>query len=494
MALLNLLRVIAAVMALIHWTDSHSIVATCLQQNRTNPPEYFVIPLANPSPILNVSAELNESQSVLTVKWAIKVDASIHTLTGTWIKTRDEEPKYYRCEYQPPFTSGEIRHADLEQLWFSFTVPNVTLCPSTQLDISAYNLPTPPPGTGVRFIKSATVVQSDWSADIHSVFHDDKIVVTFKASSAADTHTITLSDKTGLLNTVEKKGGCNVEECRVELENLGPCEDLLIEITPHFEYCSDEMAEYYSVLHEVNCTNTSGLAIGVVCVLTLLFMLLCCCIICQVLRWVRGSKRGMCVRVLLVYPAVDGVFQRAVMSLAQLLQSRSGVTVAIDVWDRGSLAKQGPLRWINTQAELADRVLIISPPQRSKTDDHKSLISDMTDDTVSASASDLFTLTLNLVSSAAHDPHGRDKFWVINLQHDEKSVQTELRGCRTFILPREEEKLHQQLTGTEIQSLALMTCFSSFFFRHAPEHMKTYTDFPTCAEVHSLDETSDLLL
>lgn len=83
----------------------------------------------------------------------------------------------------------------------------------------------------------------------------------------------------------------------------------------------------------------------------------------QMLRWVRGSKRGVSVRVLLVYPAVDGVFQRAVMLLAQSLQSRAGVTVVIDVWDRGSLAEQGPLRWINTQAELADKVLIITPPQ-----------------------------------------------------------------------------------------------------------------------------------
>lgn len=83
----------------------------------------------------------------------------------------------------------------------------------------------------------------------------------------------------------------------------------------------------------------------------------------QKLRWVRGSKRGVHMRVLLVYPAVDGVFQRSVMLLAQSLQSRAGVTVVIDMWDRGSLAEQGPLRWINTQAELADKVLIITPPQ-----------------------------------------------------------------------------------------------------------------------------------
>lgn len=72
-------------------------------------------------------------------------------------------------------------------------------------------------------------------------------------------------------------------------------------------------------------------------------------------------------RVLVVYPAVDGVFQRAVMLLTQFLRSRGGVTVVIDVWERGSLAEQGPLRWLHTQADLADRVLIILPPQRTQT-------------------------------------------------------------------------------------------------------------------------------
>ncbi|KTG10669.1 hypothetical protein cypCar_00029557 [Cyprinus carpio] len=83
----------------------------------------------------------------------------------------------------------------------------------------------------------------------------------------------------------------------------------------------------------------------------------------------------------------------------------------------------------------------------------------MRDDTVSASASNLFALALNLVTSAAHDPHGRDKFWVINLEHDEKSVQTELRGCRMFVLPRDLKKLHRQLLSGAVQSPALPRCF-----------------------------------
>lgn len=87
----------------------------------------------------------------------------------------------------------------------------------------------------------------------------------------------------------------------------------------------------------------------------------------HIIQWVRGSKRATSVRVLVVYPAVDTVFQRSVLLLAESLQSRGGVSVVIDMWEKGSLAEQGPLRWLNTQADLAERVLIILPPQRTQT-------------------------------------------------------------------------------------------------------------------------------
>ncbi len=87
----------------------------------------------------------------------------------------------------------------------------------------------------------------------------------------------------------------------------------------------------------------------------------------QIFRRARGSRHAGSVRALLVYPAVDGVFQRSVMLLAERLQRCGGVSVVIDVWERRSLAEQGPLRWINSQADLAERVLIVSPPPRTQT-------------------------------------------------------------------------------------------------------------------------------
>ncbi|XP_059379684.1 interleukin-17 receptor B isoform X2 [Carassius carassius] len=493
MELLDCMREIVAFFFLIQWTTSEnsslSIVATCKKDEHAVPNEWYKIHESNPSPLHKLSAELSESQTSIIIRWSINIDSSFRSLIGTWITVSEASDSYYRCEYQPPFTSERINLTGQEQLWFHFIVPNVAVCPSTIYYISAYNIPTPSDGANTEYTKMTQTAEIQWNADIYSVLHGDKIVVTFNTSLVADRHTIILRNSTHrLLRTDGGKGECKVEKCEVELEYMeymGPCEDLEILILPHFTDCQEE-SEWK--VQKVSCTNRSAFDI-VGCVLALLFVLLCCFIICQTFRWVRGSRRSASVRVLLVYPAVDSVFQRSVMLLAESLQSRGGVHVVIDVWERRSLAEQGPLRWLNTQADLSDRVLLISPPQRTYTDDLKSkLVPGVPGDTVSASASNLFALALNLVTSAAHDPHSRDKFWVISLEHDEKSVQTELRGYRMFVLPRDLKKLHLQLLSGAVQSPVLLRCF---YCKNTLEQLEVNTDFPSCAKRVSLAESDE---
>lgn len=89
-------------------------------------------------------------------------------------------------------------------------------------------------------------------------------------------------------------------------------------------------------------------------------------------RWKRSSysRHGLdsagSVGVLVVYPAVDSVFQNAVMAIAEFLQSHRELNVIIDVWQRGGVAEQGPLRWLNSQVGCAQKVLIILPLQSNE--------------------------------------------------------------------------------------------------------------------------------
>lgn len=67
------------------------------------------------------------------------------------------------------------------------------------------------------------------------------------------------------------------------------------------------------------------------------------------------------VPVLVVYPAVNSSFQRAVVAFAEFLQWHGGCRVAIDIWQQEKIAQQGPMRWLAEQAKSADQVLIVSP-------------------------------------------------------------------------------------------------------------------------------------
>ncbi|KAI5101545.1 interleukin-17 receptor B-like [Silurus meridionalis] len=165
----------------------------------------------------------------------------------------------------------------------------------------------------------------------------------------------------------------------------------------------------------------------------------------------RGLDSAGPIGVLLVYPAVDSVFQNAVMAIANFLQSHSELNVIIDMWQRGNLAEQGPLRWLISQVSYAEKVLIILPPQHTECSSDAvclkpSMASVITDYTVPASACELFSLALNLVASCAHDPQQHQKFLVLHLVHSahkshKSTVPVQLRSCKALILPRDLEKL-----------------------------------------------------
>lgn len=76
----------------------------------------------------------------------------------------------------------------------------------------------------------------------------------------------------------------------------------------------------------------------------------------------------------------------------------------------------------------------------------------VTDYTVPASACELFSLALTLVASCAHDPQQHRKFLVVQMNHGglRSKIPVELRGCKTLILPRDLEKLHQISSRKEV--------------------------------------------
>ncbi|XP_023283188.1 uncharacterized protein LOC111670627 [Seriola lalandi dorsalis] len=154
------------------------------------------------------------------------------------------------------------------------------------------------------------------------------------------------------------------------------------------------------------------------------------------------------VPVLVVYPAENSAFQRAVVTLAEFLQWHGSCNVAIDMWQQGKIAELGPMRWLAEQAKAAERVLIICP-QPSSQPSHSSPDCSLPEPSIPAAAHDLYPLILNMVAGHAKSASDLGKFWVVQLaeQSDKRpsNLSLELRACKTFCLMKDLKKLCRKL-------------------------------------------------
>ncbi|XP_071331749.1 uncharacterized protein [Trachinotus anak] len=150
------------------------------------------------------------------------------------------------------------------------------------------------------------------------------------------------------------------------------------------------------------------------------------------------------VPILVVYPAENSAFQRAVVALAEFLQWHGGCSVAIDIWQQGKIAELGPMRWLAEQAKAAEQVLIVCPqPSYSPSD------CSFSEPSIPAAAHDLYPLILNMVAGHAKSTSDLAKFWVVQLaeQQDKRpsNLVLELRACKTFCLMKDLKKLCRSL-------------------------------------------------
>ncbi|KAL7884387.1 hypothetical protein AOLI_G00071570 [Acnodon oligacanthus] len=504
-------------------TDSTpSRVAKCIRTQDLMPMEWYKVLEFTPSALRDLDLKLNlqngpTASPSLTISWSINIDSSIHNITGTWIELNirshsNPDPVRYRCDYQPPFSSKPTDYSGLEQLWFSFTSTDVNIEPTGFYKVDVYNLPSPPTDMGGKHSKTKEVqapgcdnaqmrTHSTCSIlqdmDIYAVPDGDEIVVSFEPRSYYESYDILLQRNTANLHRikVQRVGKIRIKE---RLKYSGPCENLRISIKPIFKNCGT-LCKW--IRRDIDCTkkekttqqpepetepesqpeskiqtqDNTALLISVGCAVAVAvgLILICCCQLCRLCIESDFSKCGLTsvssgsVGVLMVYPAVDSVFQHAVMALADFLQSQKGLNVVIDMWQRGCLAEQGPLRWLNSQADQAYKVLIILPPQHKNTVisadtdcPKQAVVPGIADYTVPASAHELFSLALNLVASSAHDPQQHHKFWVVCLGPGEghSTVPVELRGCKILSLPKDLEKLPQKLASRPGERCSSLRC------------------------------------
>ncbi|KAJ8370847.1 hypothetical protein SKAU_G00108750 [Synaphobranchus kaupii] len=166
--------------------------------------------------------------------------------------------------------------------------------------------------------------------------------------------------------------------------------------------------------------------------------------------------------VLVVYTAGNRAFQRAVVAFAEFLQSQWHCKVAVDVWQRGRMAEQGPLRWLITQTEGSDKVVIVCT-QRTEAWESRAgpapQLAVLRDHTVPASAEDVFSLALNMVEGQLQCPSTLRKYCTVHLGNrpDWKCLPSALRVCKSFSVMKDVEKLGRHLHNSSPEAC----CFPS---------------------------------
>ncbi|XP_062397665.1 interleukin-17 receptor B isoform X2 [Sardina pilchardus] len=283
------------------------------------------------------------------------------------------EVRFY-CQYNPSFKSVSIRDADV--LWFSYTAHAE---PDYHYFIVAHNLPEPPYGSET-LITRHNKISTPGCDNIIMMSHPT--CRRFKGTTRQPSDVVTLTEPP------EESGASWI----VSLVMLA-------------------MLLAFAIGVGLYVAHSGSLS--------------------------KVTPEVVPVSVLMVYPAVDGVFQRAVLALADFLQSGGACSVAIDVWQRGRLAELGTLRWLHTVAESANRVLVVLPGHATHLDESmgKLLTPSQVEHTVPASAYELYPLALKMLSQS--------KLWVVRLGKTaaRSSVPVELRGCRSFALLEDLQKL-----------------------------------------------------
>ncbi|XP_075996194.1 uncharacterized protein il17rb [Genypterus blacodes] len=375
---------VATLFTLVAQVTSHGIAVSC---SETGLP-----PCSDKSPsvlwMLNLQPVTDRGITKLNISWAINVDVSIKYLTGTRIMIAGEP---YLCKYSPPLDKAEL--SGMKQVWFHFLK---SMTPGS-VYVQAANLPLPPLGSGAAYIGEETNIPFEQSA----------------------------AEGAGGNTPVSPVGIIIVTQASISDPGMSS---------------SVETRPLFGNITIVICAGLAGLII-----LTALFLTY------RIRGWnfvlYSGTKHlpaspRVPVSVLLVYPAEDAAFQKAVLALAEFLQYHGDCKVAVDMWQQGKIAELGPIRWLAEQSKAAERVIIVCPqPHRSLPKHADSGVA------VSAAAHDLYPLMLNTVASHARCSSDLAKFWVVQLgkRQDRTALAAELRTCKSFCLMRDLDKLCRRL-------------------------------------------------
>ncbi|XP_038627566.1 interleukin-17 receptor B [Tachyglossus aculeatus] len=381
----------------------------------------------------------------VNISWKLREDASIRVLTATKIcvlgKGRIQTFECVRCNYTDTFKSQTSPSGDKWQ--FHYVGFPVEL--STLYFINAHNIPTAnmnedapsisvnytSPGCldGVmKFKKRCVEVGSLWDPKLIACKKERSLEVTFTTSTLGTKYSILveMDDPVGVIKNFER----NQSRVSVTIPVPEESKGVTVQLIPYFPKCGNDCTRRKGTIltcSEPGSNKTISVGSHLLLILPASFVVLWVLAAGIYLIWrhekvkkqvvFHATKLQPPIKVLVVYPS-DVCFHHTVCCFAEFLHDHCRSDIIIDKWQKRKIAEMGPVQWLATQKEEADKVIFL----RSSWD---STVCEVTchKDTrcQSESSQDLFMLAFNLFCSDLKSQPLLHKYMVVYFSEENSS-------------------------------------------------------------------------
>ncbi|XP_055270062.1 interleukin-17 receptor B isoform X4 [Moschus berezovskii] len=389
------------------------------------------------------SADLEDSSILMNISWILRADASIRLLKATKIcvmgKSHFQSYSCIRCNYTQAF-QAQTRPSGGK--WtFSYTGFPVEL--NTVYFIGAHNIPNANmnedgPSMAVNFTspgcldhimkykKKCIEAGSLWKPNITACKKSaDMVEVNFTTSPLGDRYMALIQNPT-VLGT-----------------------SCVSELTPYFRTCGNDCIRQRGTVVRCPQTGVSSqdhdrsvlggwLPLLLSALLVATWMLVAG--IYLIWRHERIKKTSFStttllpsIKVLVVYPS-EICFHHTVCYFTEFLQNRCRSEVILEKWQKKKIAEMGPVQWLTTQKQAADKVIFLLSNDNTMCDG----TCDKREGGPCEDSEDLFHLAFNFFCSDLRSQTHLRKYVVVCFREgDIKDNYSALSVCPTYRLMRD---------------------------------------------------------
>ncbi|XP_055414207.1 interleukin-17 receptor B isoform X4 [Bubalus kerabau] len=328
-------------------------------------PEWMVRHTLTPGDLRDLQVEtiksnvdLEDSSILMNISWILRADASIRLLKATKIcvmgKSHFQSYSCIRCNYTQAFQT-QTRPSGGK--WtFSYIGFPVEL--NTVYFIGAHNIPNANmnedgPSMAVNFTspgcldhvmkykKKCIEAGSLWKPNITACKRSANMVeVNFTTSPLGDRY-MALIQSTAVIGTsyVSEK---ELTRTSVVVHVTGESEGAVVQLTPYFHTCGNDCIRQRGTVVQCPQTGVSSPQDH------------------ERIKKTSFSTTTLLpsIKVLVVYPS-EICFHHTVCYFTEFLQNRCRSEVILEKWQKKKIAEMGPVQWLTTQKQAADKVIFL---------------------------------------------------------------------------------------------------------------------------------------